>query len=88
VQVIVTAEQGARVTDACVVFAVNGGAENDRELFGDKYISGWEREGNFVIAARKASYADAQKSVRVESIENGCHVAGKQLTLELTSIVN
>jgi hypothetical protein len=84
VQVTVTDEQGP-ATDTTVVFSVNGGAETDYETITESdFVCGWEREGNFVITARKTGYADAVQSVKVGRTENGCHVEGKRIELELT----
>jgi hypothetical protein len=86
VQVTVTDEQGP-ATDTTVVFSVNGGAETDCETITESdFVCGWEREGNFVITARKTGYADATQSVKVGRTEDGCHVEGKRVELELTRL--
>ena len=86
VQVTVTDDQGQPLTDAKVTFSVNGQAAEDCKLLGNDYVCGWEIKGAFVITARKAGYVDAQQSVSVGELPDGCHVDGKQLTLQLVPV--
>ena len=81
VAVAVQDEQGDAITDAEVVFSVDGGEEQAC----DGNHCGWEREGTFVVTARKAGYDDAQKSIVVGPDADGCHVESQTLTLTLTS---
>lgn len=72
-------EQGDPITDAEVVFSVDGGEEEAC----DANHCGSEREGTFVITARKAGYEDAQKSIVVGPDADGCHVETETLALTL-----
>jgi hypothetical protein len=83
VAVDVRDEQDNPITDAEVVFSVDGSAEEACDGLPTSYVCGWEREGTFVITARKAGYDDARASVEVGEDEDGCHVAGQSLTLTL-----
>ncbi|HEY1097974.1 MAG TPA: hypothetical protein VGF99_03560, partial [Myxococcota bacterium] len=49
------------------------------------YVCGYELDGEFVITATKAGFADAEGTVTVADRGDGCHVAGETLTLTLSS---
>jgi hypothetical protein len=84
VQVTVVEAGGKPLGDVSVVFSLDGSPESDCEnVYDDLYVCGWEREGKFVVTARKAGYGDAQTSVDVGLSSSGCHVDGKQVTLTL-----
>lgn len=86
VQVTVVDAQGQQLSDVSVVFTVDGSPESDCENISDGlYVCGWEREGSFVVTARKTGYEDAHTSVHVGPTASGCHVDGKQITLTLAT---
>lgn len=76
-------ESGTAVTGARVTFSVAGGAVQDCQALSDSYVCGGEQAGHFAVAADKMGYDQAQGSVTVELTDDGCHVAGKQLVLQL-----
>jgi hypothetical protein len=85
VQVTVVDPQGNQLSDASVVFSLDGSPESNCENISEGlYVCGWEREGSFVVSARKVGYRDAHTSVDVGLMSSGCHVDGKQITLTLT----
>lgn len=84
VRVTVVEAEGKPLSDVSVVFSLDGSPETNCENISEElYVCGWEREGSFVVTARKAGYGDAQTSVDVGLMSSGCHVDGKQITLTL-----
>jgi hypothetical protein len=83
VSVRVLDESGTAVTGAHVTFSVAGGAVQDCEALSDFYACGGEQVGHIAVVANKMGYDQAQGSVTVGLTDDGCHVAGKQLVLQL-----
>lgn len=86
VSVTVTDAAGAPLSDAAVVYSVDGGAEQACEpMSGGAWVCGWEVSGVFQITASAEGYEAQSAEVEVGMTEDGCHVVGEVLELALAA---
>lgn len=84
VSVSVVDDAGTFLSDATVVFSVDGGADEPCELVGDtSFVCGWERAGEIVVKASKAGLMGDNETVVVEMDADGCHVVGQAIEILL-----
>ena len=87
VSISVVDESGASFTPEGVVFSVDGGEERVADCVDahcTQWVAGWEETGEFLVTALGA-YGETSANAVVELTDDGCHVVGQVMTLELES---
>lgn len=91
---ILDADTGDALDEASIVYSVDGGTEtitactNDDAFVEhcDSFTLAYEVEGEFEITISASGYEDQTKTVTIEKTEDGCHVIGKTLTVNMVSL--
>ncbi|MED5373881.1 MAG: hypothetical protein VX899_22875 [Myxococcota bacterium] len=72
--------------DGPVQYAVDGGEAESCDQIGDvvgEYVCGWEQPGEFVITASAEGHLETEETLTIEMTEDGCHVDGQTLEIQL-----
>jgi hypothetical protein len=84
VVVTIVDQDGTAITDAAVVYNVNGGQDANCEDGAEgEWICGYEETGQIEVTAAKSGYTSDSDTVTVSLTEDECHVQSQELELEL-----
>ncbi len=87
-------DTGDALSEATIVYSVDGGTETITACtYDDAFVEhcdsftlAYEVDGDFEIRVSAADYEDQTKTVAIEKTEDGCHVIGKTLTVNMVSL--
>ncbi len=90
---ILDADTGNALSEATIVYSVDGGPEtitactDDEALIHDceSFPLTYEVDGEFEITVSSPGYVDQTKTITIEKTEDGCHVVGKTLTINMAN---